>query len=188
VRPASSPLAEAFELAERPAADAGSASLRIGLAWHVFVRDGRTIVWHNGRTGGFAGMIAFDTAMREGVVVLSNATVPVDDLALHILDASIPLSQPPRDRVAIAVDPAVGDRLAGKYELARDFAIVVRRDGTRMLAAATDQGELEIFPESDYEYFFRAVDAQLSFVRDGGRVTGLVLRQGGRNVPGKRVE
>lgn len=188
VRPASSPLAAAFELAEKPAADTGSPSLRIGLAWHVFGRDGRTIVWHNGRTGGFASMIALDTATREGVVVLSNATIPVDDLALHILDASIPLSQPPKERVAIRVDPAVGDRLAGRYELARDFAITVRRDGGRMLAQATGQGELEIFPESDYEYFYRAVDAQLSFARDGDRVTGLVLRQGGRNVPGKRVD
>ncbi|MCC6193306.1 MAG: serine hydrolase [Burkholderiales bacterium] len=188
VRPASSPLAAAFELAERPAADTGSPSLRIGLAWHLFDRDGRAIVWHNGRTGGFASMMAFDTATREGVVVLSNASIPIDDLALHLLDASIPLSPAPKERIAIKLDPAVGDRLAGKYELARDFAITVRRDGERMLAAATGQGELEIFPESDYEYFYRAVDAQLSFVRAGERVTGLVLRQGGRNLPGKRAE
>ena len=87
--------------------DGPSASLRIGLAWHVFTRGGNRIVWHNGRTGGFASMMAFDPVTREGVVVLSNATVGVDDLALHMIDASIPLSAPPKERVAVKVDPGV---------------------------------------------------------------------------------
>jgi len=187
--PDASPMPAAFNLAERPVVDGSSPSLRIGLGWHVYLRDNRRIEWHNGRTGGFASMIAFDPVSRDGVVVLSNASIGVEDLTLHMLDPSVPLSPPPKERIAVKVDAAVLDRIAGKYELAREFVLTVRREGDRIFAKATGQGELEIFPESDYEYFYKAVDAQLSFVRDGAaRVSGLVLHQGGRNINARRIE
>jgi len=189
IEPGAAPLAAAWKLAESPLADGPDPTLRIGLAWHVLSRDGRTVVWHNGQTGGFASMMAFNTATREGVVVLSNASISVDDLALHILDASIPLSAPPKDRVAVKEDAAVRDRIAGRYELAKDFFVTVRRDGDRAYAQATDQAEAEIFAESDYEYFFKVVDAQLSFVRDADqRVSGFVLHQDGRNIKARKIE
>jgi CubicO group peptidase (beta-lactamase class C family) len=187
--PDASPMPAALNLAERPVVDGSSPSLRIGLGWHVYMREGRRIEWHNGRTGGFASMIAFDPATREGVVVLSNASIGVEDLTLHMLDASIPLSTPPRPRAVVKLDAAVLDRIAGNYELARDVVLTIRREGDRAFARVTGQGELEIFPESDYEYFVKGVDAQLSFVRDVAlRVSGLVLRQGGRNMNARRIE
>ena len=67
--------------------------------------------------------------------------------------------------------------------------LAIRREGDRAYAQATGQGELEIFPESEYEYFYKAVDAQLLFRRNSeGRVTGLVLHQGGREIPAKRID
>lgn len=188
VDPSSSPLAAAFRLAESPAAAGPDPSLRIALAWHVSTRDGRSIVWHNGQTGGFASMMAFDPDTREGVVVLSNASVAVDDLALHMLDASIPLSAPPKQRIAVKVDAAALERIAGRYELAKDFVVSIRRDGDRAFAQATGQAEAEIFAESDYEFFYEVVDAQLTFAREGDRVTGFVLHQGGRNIKARKIE
>jgi len=183
-----SPLAAAFRLAETARVDGLSGSLRIGLAWHI-MGESRTIIWHNGQTGGFASMIAFDPAAGEGVVVLSNASVGVDDIALHLLESSIPLSEPPRERVAAKIDPAAYDRVAGRYELRPDLVLTVRRVGDRIVTEATGQDAVEIFPESDLEYFVKAFDAQISFRRDdGGKVTGLVLHQNGRDVPGKRID
>jgi hypothetical protein len=38
-------------------------------------------------------------------------------------------------------------------------------------------------------FFYRVVDAQVTFVKDpGGQVTGLILHQGGRDAPGKKVK
>ncbi len=57
------------------------------------------------------------------------------------------------------------------------------------MAQLTGQPAVAIYPEDDDEFFYRAVDAQLSFVRDGdGHVASLVLHQGGRDVPAKRIE
>jgi CubicO group peptidase (beta-lactamase class C family) len=189
VDPSGSPLAAAWKLVETPIADGPSPSLRMALAWHVATREGRSIVWHNGQTGGFATMMAFDPIAREGVVVLSNAAIGVDDLAFHLLDASIPLSAPPKQREAVRLDHETLDRVAGRYELARDFVLAVRRDGDRVFAQATGQPEAEIFAESEHGFFYKVVDAQLTIVRaPDGRVTGLVLHQGGRDIKARRMD
>jgi serine-type D-Ala-D-Ala carboxypeptidase/endopeptidase len=189
VDPSAGPLADAWKLVETPAADGPSPALRMGLAWHVATRDGRSIVWHNGQTGGFATMMAFDPVAREGVVVMSNAAISVDDLALHLIDASIPLSEPPRQREEVQLDRRALDRVAGRYELARDFVLTIRRNGDRAFAQATGQPEAEIFAESDLEFFYKVVDAQLTFTRAAdGRVTGVVLHQGGRDIRARRIE
>ena len=44
----------------------------IGLAWHHTRHGDHTIIWHNGMTGGFSAMIAFDPARGLGVAALAN--------------------------------------------------------------------------------------------------------------------
>src|SRR5207237_10221997 len=44
----------------------------IGLAWQIESRGGKTIVWHNGMTGGYAAFAGFTSDGTRGVVVLSN--------------------------------------------------------------------------------------------------------------------
>lgn len=84
--PDSTSLGKAVRLVLTPQANV-SERTKIALAWHLTERRGRTIAWHNGRTGGFASMLAFDAQRGEGVVVLGNASIVVDDLAFHLLDA-----------------------------------------------------------------------------------------------------
>jgi len=189
VDPSGSSLAAAWKLVETPAADGPTPSLRMALAWHVATRDDRSLLWHNGQTGGFATMVAFDPVARVGVVVMSNAAIGVDDLALHMLDPSIPLSEPPTQREAVQLGRGALDRVAGRYELALDFVLTIRRDGDRAYAQATGQPEAEIFAESEYAFFYKVVDAQLTIVRaPDGRVTGLVLHQNGRDIKARRIE
>lgn len=45
----------------------------IGLAWHHARRDGHRIAWHNGMTGGFSAMIAFDPDRGLGVAALASS-------------------------------------------------------------------------------------------------------------------
>ncbi len=87
-----SALSEAMQAAATPRADA-SRGRRIGLGWMSGGPDGR-LRWHNGGTGGFTAFVGFDPVARRGVVVLSNASVPVDALGMHLLDASILLETP----------------------------------------------------------------------------------------------
>jgi CubicO group peptidase (beta-lactamase class C family) len=44
----------------------------IGLAWHHTRRGDHSIIWHNGMTGGFSAMIAFEPVRNLGVAALAN--------------------------------------------------------------------------------------------------------------------
>jgi len=46
--------------------------------------DGITI-WHNGATNGFTSFVGFDPKSNQGVVVLSNSLIIVDDIGVWLL-------------------------------------------------------------------------------------------------------
>ena len=94
----------------------------------------------------------------------------------------------PSPRKEAAVDPKLYDLYAGEYELNPGFTIIILRRGDKLISQATGQPEVELFPESETRFFLKVVDAQVDFVRDeAGRVTGLVLHQGGMDLPARRI-
>ena len=163
----------------------------IGLAWLITKASDDELVWHNGGTGGYRSFLGYDLKTRVGVVVLSNTfTGPgIDDIGMHVLDPHAPLLPVPKEHKEITVDPTIFDGYVGRYRLAPDFILTVTREGDRLFVQATNQPRLEIFPESARDYFLKAVDAQITFVTDAqGRVSELVLHQGGRDQHAKRLE
>jgi len=95
----------------------------------------------------------------------------------------------PSPRKEAAVDPKIYDQYAGEYEINPGFTIVILRRGDKLISQATAQPEVELFPESETRFFLKVVDAQVDFVKDAaGRVTGLVLHQGGMDLPAKKVK
>jgi serine-type D-Ala-D-Ala carboxypeptidase/endopeptidase len=66
--------------------DQGRATM--GLGWHIVERGGHRLIMHNGRTGGYASFVGLDPDRRVGVVLLTNSSAPVDDIALALLTAN----------------------------------------------------------------------------------------------------
>ncbi len=94
----------------------------------------------------------------------------------------------PRARQAIALDPTLYDRYVGVYEAGPGFTIVVSREGGRLMAQPPGQAKTEILPESETLFFLSVVDAQVEFVQDdAGETTGLILHQGGQDLPARKV-
>lgn len=94
---------------------------------------------------------------------------------------------PPQERQTAKVDPAIYDAYAGEYELRPGFSLVIAHEGDQIFAQATGQQKLELYPESETRFFLKVVDAQIDFQRGpDGKVSGLVLHQGGHDRPGKR--
>ena len=60
----------------------------VGLGWHLspLPQSGRTMIWHNGATGGYRSFAGFVKESRTAVVVLANSTEEVDALAVAVLD------------------------------------------------------------------------------------------------------
>ncbi|MGK9170574.1 serine hydrolase [Inquilinus limosus] len=170
--------------------DTGHPGDAVALGWMVKSRGEDELVWHNGGTGGYRSFVGFLRKARIGVVALSNTSteIGVDDIGFHLLDPALPLSPPPKPHHQVAVDPALFDAYVGRYRLAPDFILTVTRDGDRLMAQATGQGKFEIFPEGERRFFYKVVDAQITFETDqAGRAVRLILHQGGRDQPAERI-
>ena len=192
------PLAPAFALGTRPLRPTDSAATSIGLSWHITQTHGKRITWHNGGTGGYRSFIGFDPDARAGVVVLTNRSTPggPDDIGMHLLDPEAPLAgqaAPARDaagaRRSIAIDARVLDRYVGRYQLAPSAIFTVTRRGDDLFVQLSGQSTYRVFPESETQFFYKVVDAQLSFETNtsGGPASAVVLHQGGRDQRAPRV-
>jgi bla regulator protein BlaR1 len=91
--------------------------------------------------------------------------------------------------VAIVLDLSMLDGYAGDYQMSSSAVLTVTREGNQLFAQLTGQPKAEIFAQSEHEFFYKIVDAQISFESDAqGRTTGLVLHQHGANIPAPRID
>lgn len=167
----------------------GVSRMRIALGWHITRRHGSEIVWHNGGTGGYRSFAGFDAKRKVGVVVLSNAANSVDDIGFHLLNSKFPLAElePVRQEITIASD--LLQAYVGRYALSPKNILTVTREGDALFAQFSGQARYRIYPESDSKFFYKIVDAQLSFIRDSdGQVTYVILHQNGRVQKADRLE
>jgi D-alanyl-D-alanine-carboxypeptidase/D-alanyl-D-alanine-endopeptidase len=186
-----SPLAPAMAAMLKVRRPTGQPDLEIALGWHIYTANGKEIVWHNGGTGGYRAFMGFDPSAHIGVVALSNTstTLGVDDIGRHLLDANVPLAPPAKQHTQVAVDPKLFDSYVGTYQVAGNVIFTITRDGDHLFAQLTGQPKAEIFPEGAGDYFYKVVDAQITFITDSsGGATELVLHQNGRDVHAKRFE
>ena len=183
------PLHRAMAESHRSRTSAGP-TMSVGLAWHVRQAPGNTIVWHNGGTGGYRTFAGFDPGSGRRVVVFSNSGWSADDIGFHLLNRELPLMQQPKERrQQVAVSSSVLASYIGVYELAPEFRIAITQQNDTLFAQATQQPRFPVFAESDTAFFFKVVDAQLTFQRDSsGRTKQLILHQNGRQMPGRRIE
>jgi CubicO group peptidase (beta-lactamase class C family) len=182
------PLHAAMDESHRPQANAGP-NMQIGLGWLTLATDGPgPIVWHNGGTGGYRSFAGFVKETGIGVVVLTNISgAGHDDIGYHLLDPTVPLQKTDK-RAEVTVDVDTLKRYTGKYQLTPELIFDVDLDGTQLRVQVTGQPRIPVYPESEVKFFYKVVDAQLTFqVDDDGNVTGLILHQGGANQPVKRI-
>jgi D-alanyl-D-alanine-carboxypeptidase/D-alanyl-D-alanine-endopeptidase len=163
----------------------------VALGWHINKRFGTEIIWHNGGTAGYRTFIGFAPAKRAAVVVLSNSGLGQDDIGLHILESQYALQKfaQAKQHTEIKVAPENLEIYVGEYQLAPNFKLTVTKEDDKLFVQATDQPKFQVFAESADEFFYKVVDAQITFVKDDkGQVTQLILHQGGQNIPGKKIK
>jgi CubicO group peptidase (beta-lactamase class C family) len=82
------PLREAMDRSHEERFRVGPKGPRIGLGWHLtpLLSNGKTMIWHNGGTGGYASFAALVKETRTAVVVLTNTAADVDGLAVALLE------------------------------------------------------------------------------------------------------
>jgi CubicO group peptidase (beta-lactamase class C family) len=175
-----------------------------GLAWFTTWGQQKTkIILHDGRTLGCSSFVGFDKAQRRGVVILSNATgiFDVRNLGLRLLDSEwqpggrisdkLPkIPAPPKRPVVVQLDTKLLDACAGQYEfppntvLPTGAKVRIWREGDQLVWRARGDvmlpGTLNIYPESETNFFIKINGARLTFIKDGkGEVTAVIHHEAG---------
>lgn len=163
--------------------------LAMGLGWHI-ARDGFTR-WHNGMTGGYSSWLAVVPDRGVGVVVLANTAAgqitPFGEQVTRIAFGE--KVQPPRRIKEIEVPRDVLESYVGTYAATPQFKLTVTLDKGRLMVQATGQSKLPVFAETKTKFFYKAVEAQISFVtNDKGKVEKLILHQNGRDLEAARMD
>ncbi len=182
-------LQDAMQMTHSERREIASSGGEIAMAWHI--QPGTGFLWHNGGTGGYRAFAAFHPEKHVGVVVLMNTmTYMLEPLGFELtkLVAGEP-TKPIEIRTPIEMSVELLQDYVGQYQLSPLARFDITLDGSHLRAQLTAQPAVRIYPEAEDEFFYRMVDAQLSFVREeNGQVTSLVLHQNGQDLPAKRLK
>ena len=157
-----------------------------GFGWVVRENLSRNLYEHGGNIGGYSSLLAYYPDDKLTVIVLSNYG---DELVSKITDelARLALGIAPLHR-QVKIDPRLYAGFVGRYQLESAVFTITAKDG-RLFARLTGQRTLELFPESEYRYFYKAVDAVLAFEKDAaGKIDTVTLEQDGRKIRAKRLD
>jgi CubicO group peptidase (beta-lactamase class C family) len=162
-----------------------------GYGWSVGKRLDRQVIAHGGGIFGFSSYIARYPADRVTVVVLSNVEgAPSGEIANAL--AAIVFGAPyeiPAERKEIRVAARTLEKYVGQYQLTPQLVLNVTLEGGKLLGQISTQPKLEMAAESETVFFFKTVNAQVTFVSNAqDEVTGLVFRQGGSDIPAQKIK
>ncbi len=175
------PLKAAFTFAQKRYGDGMNGKNPQGLAWILATINEREVVTHDGMTGGFVATLWVDPTRKSAVAVLSNASRPVTDVGLHLLEPSIPLANlAPMRAIDIPVDVKSLQQFVGTYALSPTFSVTIRTRDGKLFAQATGQGEFELFAKSAAVFFARITPLEIAFeeIQDGKAARFQITQQG----------
>lgn len=75
----------------------------------------------------------------------------------------------------------------GLYPLRPNFLLTVTEEVGSLHAQATGQPKIPVFAFAPDKFFSKDVDAQLTFTRNAGQVTGIILHQDGLDQAAKKT-
>ena len=189
MNPDDSALGKAMALSHKMAYSNPAQNFEMGLAWHY--ANNKTIVWHNGGTGGYRAFTGFNPEAQTAVVLLTNSVQGLDEIGVKLLGQDLTLELP-KKRVfpeEVTLSDELLNSYVGEYALAPTFSISVFIENNQLYGQGTGQPPFELFASAKDEFFLKAVEASISFQRDDqGTVNRMVLHQNGQDLPGTKVK
>jgi CubicO group peptidase (beta-lactamase class C family) len=158
----------------------------------VSVHNGHKTISHDGGIQGFNTSLTYYPDDKCVVAVLANLNGPAAGQIASALGKvahgeKVVLSS---ERKEITLSPEQLAKYPGTYGMALsedrpDVPLVITLEDGKLMAQLNNQRKLPIFAESETLFFYKVVDAQLEFIKNGkGEITGLVLHQGGHDMKG----
>jgi len=164
---------------------------KIGQGWYFA---------HGGSNWGFRATLLAHKVKGYGLAIMTNADqggAVAGELSRRIQMAygwdsfAEPAPRgyrPPVERTEIPVAPEVLASYVGEYALTPEVTLTVTLEDGHLYGQPTGQQKVEFYAEAPDRFFLRVANIQITFTRaESGEVTGLVLHQGGRDQPARKI-
>lgn len=186
LNPSDTSLGKALTLTQKPVDTASQP--KMAMNWMLAPLNQNTLHTHEGGTGGFSSLVAFDTKGKRGVIILSDTALThlggLSNLAMHLLDPSLPLDKP---RVASVAPKALIDSLQGKFQLAGAMKMDVSISGNALVVQAEGQPAFNMGYDSSGSFYPLLFDALLVPGAESAGKRDFVWMQGGGEIPAMRI-
>ncbi len=150
----------------------------MGYGWFIREVNGEPVYWHGGGTGGYRSFVGVQPATGRAMVVLGARDQDVSGIGIGWFQGLLEAREADAETT---VDPAV---YVGDYPLAPSMVLRVFVENGVLQVQGTSQPAFPLVAQGEDQFVIDGVPARLVFDRDGtGTITGLVLHQGGREMP-----
>jgi hypothetical protein len=123
------------------------------------------------------------------IIILQNregSTMPIRNIRAILYNKP---KSPPVERKEIQLPKETLARYVGEYEIELGFVIKIFMEGNELKARATDQDPNTIFAETETNFFYKGVEAQIEFVMNKeNKVNKIILHQNGNQIEGIRIK
>jgi CubicO group peptidase (beta-lactamase class C family) len=146
---------------------------------------------HSGGLHGFLTQLAYYPSEKLTVVMFTNTSDPeVNFNPDRIAEAYVwDKMDSQSSYAAAAIKPSNLHRFTGRYELLNVGVLNVTTTEDRLFAQLSGQPKFEIFPASEYEFFWKVVDAKLKFDKnDKGEIVAATLFQNGQELKARKLQ
>jgi CubicO group peptidase (beta-lactamase class C family) len=170
----------------------GFAIQKMGQGWYFA---------HGGSNWGFRATLLAHKVKGYGLVIMTNADqggAVASELSRRIqrvyewdsfAEPAPRGYRPPVARTEVTVAESILRGYVGEYQITPQLSITITFEDGRLQAQPTGQSKATLFAEAQDKFFLRVTNAQVTFTRaPTGEVAGLILHQGGRDQPGRKVK
>jgi CubicO group peptidase (beta-lactamase class C family) len=184
LRPENSPLRAALLVARQPHGRGDT-----GLGWNIKPagsgEQSWPVLWRGSITAGFSAFVAFRTDEQRAVVLLADSDSDLSGIGLAFIE-NLPPPAPPAARDPDPRSAALTE-YTGLYRIRGGSDIIVRESAQALWIQLHGEPAVRLL-DVGQDVFDAGVDAvTVSFQREAGKVTGLVLSRSGLNVLAPRL-
>jgi CubicO group peptidase (beta-lactamase class C family) len=141
------------------------------------IRSAGSRFGHGGANEGFRCQLMAFVESGRGAVVMTNSDsggVLVEEILRTIWSVYGWPGLEPAVRVVADIDPGVFEAVAGRYQFPGVGIVTLEVVTGQLWAEAPGLGRVELLPESETVFFIRDTGANVTFVRENGRVVALI--------------
>lgn len=93
----------------------------------------------------------------------------------------------PKEKIAVPIKAGILELYKGKYDIGQGYYMRIKADGNKIYIVGTGNDNEELFAENETTFFLKSRDAEITFTKEKGKVTGLILNEGVRTI-GQKID